>query len=129
MLLVCPAIDSNVPIWLARACSDPILTYGDVHQRMIKVQWYKPLARRGKELMPYENWDTAKNFKWEVDAQYEEQMTSTTSILTAWKPKSTEASINVTIPKRHILLALATIAHSMQVSPNAPAVASSSESE
>lgn len=128
LLLVRAAIDSNAPIWLARACSDPVFTFGDVHQRMIKVQWYKPVVRRGKESSPYENWDTTQNFKWEVDAGYEEQMTSTTSILTAWKPRSGDGR-TVSIPKRHILRALAAIAHSMQAGPNAPEVASSSDSE
>jgi hypothetical protein len=128
MLLVRAATDSSAPIWLGRACSDPVLTFGDAQNRMIKVQWYKPSRRRGKESTPYENWDTTDNFKWEVDPEYEEQMTTTTSILTAWKPRGGDGT-SVTIPKRQILQALATIAHSIQACQDAPDVASSSDSE
>lgn len=129
LLLVRAAVDSDAPIWLGEAHSDPILTFGDVNERMIKVQWYKPCKRRGKESCPYDNWDTAVNFKWEIDETYEEQMTSVISILTAWKPKRAEGSTSVTVPKRHILQALARIALSITTSPNAPEVASSSDSE
>ena len=128
-MLVRPATDSNAPIWLGEARSDPILTYGDINQKKIKVQWYKPCVRRRKERTPYENWDTLPNFKWEEDVEYEEQMTSTTSVLTSWKPRGGNRAVAITIPKRHILEALARIAYSIQATPNAPEEASSSDSE
>ena len=82
-MLVRPASDSNAPIWLAEATSDPILTFGDVNYKMIKAKWYKPCIWQGREFTPYQGWDTTNNFKWKVDSMYEEQMTSTMSILTA----------------------------------------------
>ena len=78
--------------------------------------------------MPYHNWDTTSNFKWEPDLTYDEQFTSTDSILTAWKPKTSPTGA-VKIPKRHIILALAKIAYSIRAAPNAPEVASGSDSE
>jgi hypothetical protein len=56
-------------------------------------------------------------------------MTSTTSILIAWKPRRLYTTSVVVIPKRHIILALATLAHSIVAAPNAPPEASSSDSE
>ena len=100
-----------------------------MNQKTIKVQWYKPCARRGKESKPYEGCDTSSNFKWKIDTPYEEQMTNTNSVLIAWKAKRAEGSTTVIVPKRHILQALARIAHSIEKSPNAPEVASSSDSE
>ena len=128
-MLVRPAPDSACPIWLGEAKCDPILTFGDANYKMIKVKWYKPSLRLGKEDMPYQNWDTANQFKWEEDETYEEQMTSTTSIMTAWKPKRRLDATIVIVPKRHIILALARLARNLEAAPNAPEVASGSDSE
>jgi hypothetical protein len=129
LLLVRAAVDSTAPVWLAEARSDPIMTFGDANYKMIRVQWYKPCTRRGRESRPYEQWDASNNFKWEVDELYEEQMTSTTSILTSWRRKASQAARTVIIPKKHILQALARIACSIQATENAPEVASSSDSD
>jgi hypothetical protein len=127
-MLVCLASDSNTPIWLGEAHSDSILTYGDINEKKIKVQWYKPCVRRRKKRTPYENRDTLPNFKWE-DVEYEEQMTSTTFVLTPWKPRGGNRGVAITVPKRHIVEALARIAYSIQAIPNAPEKASSFDSE
>ena len=128
-LLVRPAPDSDCPIWLGEAKSNPILTFGDANYKMIKVKWYKPCVRPGREAVPYENWDTANQFKWEEDLTYEEQMTSTSSIMTAWKPKTRPGARTIVVPNLHIIIALARLARSIEPAPNAPEVASGSDSE
>jgi hypothetical protein len=126
-VLVRPAQDNDTPIWLALALCKPVMIVGHLNYQKIQVQWYKPCIRRGFESNPYENWDVAEHFKWELDPHYSIQWTSTQSILTSWKSRRVVSTGMVTVPKKQITIALSSIAHSIVAAPNAPVEASDSE--
>lgn len=90
--------------------SNPILTFGDANFKRIEVKWYIPCCRSRNESTPYLQWNTAEQFKGEVDQNFPLQWTSTYNILTSWKSRRASDAIRVNIPKKQITIAVNFIA-------------------
>ena len=65
-VLLRPSEDCPNPVWMGRVMSEPNLTHLRPHPRSIEIVYYVPLlGQRNKTLDErYEEWDTAKCFRW-----------------------------------------------------------------
>ena len=90
-------------MWLARAITNPSPDPGHMH--MIEIQYWMPAAsERHINLETYEGWDTKKGNSWREDRSMDPIWSSTSCIMTAWKPRFREGTSDpkVAIPKPQI---------------------------
>ena len=93
-----PADDDPRPLWLARAITNPSPDPGHLH--MIQIQYWTRAARKHISMETYEGWDTKKGNVWREDRTMNPTWSSTKCIMTAWKPRARDATLDpkVAIP-------------------------------
>jgi len=107
-VLLRPSDDCPNPVWMGRVISEPNLAQVGPHPRSIEIVYYVPvLGTRSKKTLDdrYEEWDTAKNFRWTRLKDYPPAHQSLDCVVASWARQKNASDDNVIIPARQILFA------------------------
>ena len=86
-VLLRPREDCANPIWMGRVISEPNLAHVGPHARSIEIVYYVPvLGTRSKKTLDerYEEWDTAKPFRWTRLKEYGPTRQSLDCVVASW---------------------------------------------
>ena len=107
-VLLRPSEDCPNPVWMGRVISEPNLAHLGPHPRSIEIVYYVPLlGQRNKKTLDerYEEWDTAKAFRWTRLKDYPPAHQSLDCVVASWARQRNASDDNVLIPARQILFA------------------------
>ena len=97
-----------IQLGMGRVISEPNLAHVGPHLRSIEIVYYVPvLGTRSKMSLDdrYEEWDTAKSFRWTRLKDYAPARQSLDCVVASWARQKNASNDNVIIPARQILFA------------------------
>ena len=107
-VLLRPSDDCPNLVWMGRVIFEPNLAQHGLHPRSIEIVYYVPvLGQTSTKTLDdrYEEWDTAKSFRWTRLKEYAPARQSLDCVVAAWARQKNASDDNVIIPARQILFA------------------------